>query len=177
MKKFLFFIISLLCLLLLSSGLAIASEVVVSGSISRGQSDSMAYQLGVAQVYDPWVSTEVFDLTPSLGLAGHAWAPDHGDTIWGATIPLGLRFRLVTSSSFRPYLSGTIGPTFLSDDKLDDRDLGSRVLIMSGGNLGVDFGETLQHRIEGQYRHYSTWGITSTDPGYNTYGLSYGYSF
>lgn len=177
MKKILFFICSILGLLFFSANLAVAGEVLIHGSISRGQEDSMAYQLGVTQVYDPWYSSEAFDLTPSLGITGHAWVPDHGDTIWGATIPLGLRFRMNTSAGFRPYLSGIIGPTVISDDDLDDRDLGSRALIMTGGNLGFDFGDSLQHRIEGQYRHYSTWGITSTDPGYDTYGLSYGYSF
>ena len=177
MKRFIILICIVVCLLFVSSALAHASEVVLEGNVSAGDKDSMAYQVGVRQQFDPLYENELFDLTPSLGLSGHAWVPDHGNTIWGATVPLGLRFRMFTSAGFRPYLSGAVGPTFLSDDKLDNRDLGSHVLIMSRGALGVNFGDSLQHRVEGAYTYYSTWGITNTDPGYDTWGVSYGYSF
>ena len=177
MRKFFFHICTSACFILMAAGFANASEVELEGSVARGQESSMAYQLGAKQTFDPLYSGDSFDITPSLGISGHAWVPDHGDTVWGATVPLGLRFRMFTTAGFRPYLSGAIGPSFLSESWIDDRDLGSHVLIMTRGALGANFGDTLQHRIEGQYTHHSSWGIANTDPGYDTYGVSYGYSF
>jgi len=177
MKRFIILVCIVACLLFVTSALAHAGDTVVEANVAVGQEDSIAYQVGVRQDFDPLYEGETFDLTPSLGINGHAWVPDHGDTIWGATVPLGMRFRMFTSAGFRPYLSGSIGPTFLSDDELDNRDLGSRVLIMTRGAVGVNFGDSLQHRVEGVYTHHSTWGIANTDPGYDTVGVSYGYSF
>ena len=157
--------------------MAYANDVVLEGSVAGGDEDSMAYQIGVRQHFDPFYAGDLFDITPSLGISAHAWVPDHGDTIWGATVPLGLRFRMFTTAGFRPYIAGYLGPTFLSDDHLDHKDLGSNVMIMSRGVVGVNFGDSLQHRIEGQYTNHSTWGIADTDPGYDTWGVSYGYSF
>ena len=177
MRKFFFAICLIAGVLFVTSAMAHANDVVLDANVARGDEDSMVYKVGVTQEFDPFYSGEIIDITPSLGLAAHAWVPDHGDTIWGATIPLGLRFRMFTNAGFRPYLAGSIGPTFLSDDKLDHKDLGSQVLIMTRGAVGVNFGDNLQHRIEGNYTHHSTWGITNTDPGYDSWGFSYGYSF
>lgn len=177
MRKFLYMVCLVTGLLIATSAMAYANDVTLEGSIAGGDDDSMAYQLGVRQQFDPFYSGDLFDITPSLGISAHAWVPDHGDTVWGATIPLGLRFRMFTTAGFRPYLFGAIGPTILSDDHLHYKDLGSNVLIMTKGAVGVNFGDRLQHKVEGQYTHHSTWGITDTDPGYDTWGVSYGYSF
>ena len=177
MRKLLYTICLVAGLLCASATMAYANDVVLEGSIAAGDEDSMAYQIGVRQHFDPFYSGDLFDITPSLGISAHAWVPDHGDTVWGASVPLGLNFRMVTSAGFRPYLSGYIGPTVLSDDHLDRKDLGSNVLIMTKGAVGVNFGDMLQHRVEGQYTHHSTWGISNTDPGHDTWGVSYGYSF
>lgn len=164
-------------LLICSAGVAVASSVDISGSVARGQADSMAYQLGVTQTYDPLISNEVLGLTPFIGLSGHLWVPSDGDNVWGATFAPGLTLDFFTRSNFQPYLKGAVGPTVLSKRHVDDRDLGSNVVIMTRGALGANFGDNLQHHIEGQYTHHSTWGITNHDEGYDTYGVSYGYSF
>ncbi|MBQ4132558.1 MAG: acyloxyacyl hydrolase [Desulfovibrionaceae bacterium] len=177
MRKLFYIICLTVGFLCAASSMAYANDVVLEGSVAGGDEDSMAYQIGVRQHFDPFYAGDLFDITPSLGINAHAWVPDHGDTIWGATVPLGLRFRMFTTAGFRPYIAGYLGPTFLSDDHLDHKDLGSNVMIMSRGVVGVNFGDSLQHRIEGQYTNHSTWGIADTDPGYDTWGVSYGYSF
>ena len=163
----------------LAAGMAHAATTTAGVSVGRGDSHSMAYSLQVGQTYEPWLSNEACELAPTMELGGHAWVDDkdHVDTVWGMSLAPGLRFVLFTSSSFRPYLAGSVGGAVNSDDHLDDRDLGSNVLFRTKGTVGVDFGEGNKHHVQGNYTNYSTWGISDPDDGYNTYGMSYGYSF
>lgn len=177
MKKIVLLVSTIACLLVVTSALVHANEASIDATIAAGADDSVVYQLSVKQEFDPFYEGDLFDLTPSLAISAHAWDPDNGDAVWGATIPLGLRFRMFTTAGFRPYIAGFIGPTFLSDDKIGHKDLGSDVLIMTRSTVGVSFGDTLQHRVEGSYTNHSTWGVTDTDPGYHTWGVGYGYTF
>lgn len=158
---------------------ALAATTSVGINVSRGQSDSMAYSLNITQAYEPWISTGVCELTPLAELGGHAWVDDQSgvDTVWGAYLAPGVRFSLFTDKSIRPYIEASVGGAVNSERKMDERDFGSNALFRTRGSIGIQFGEGQNHRIQGDYTHYSTWGITDTDDGYNTYGLSYGYSF
>ena len=158
-----------------------AASTSVGVNVSRGQSDTMAYSLNIAQRYEPWIASDICSLAPIAELGGHAWVPDDddhdNDTVWGGYFAPGLRFTMNTDKQVRPYLEASVGGALNSDDEIDDRDLGSNLLFRTRGSVGLNFGDDYRHRIQGDYIHYSTWGITNTNDGYNTYGLSYGYSF
>lgn len=155
---------------------AIGAHTAVEMSIAHGQSSSVAYNLGIKQTYEPWISSSLLELTPTAYLGGHVWDRS-SDTTWGATVAPGLVLNLFTTSDFTPYLAGSVGGTVISDDDFGPRDFGSHVLFMTKGAAGVQFGEGRRHRVQGEYTNYSTWGLTSKDDGYSTVGVSYGYSF
>lgn len=167
-----------IALLLFSAGAAWGGTSV-TGSVSRGESHSMAYSLGVFQTYEPWFEGTLGELTPTMELSGHLWVPDDSDddNVWGVSLAPGLKFVMFTDTSFNPYIGASIGGIAVSDRDMGSRDLGSNVLFKSKGVVGVEFGEGSRHRIQGEYTNYSTWGITTTDDGYSTWGASYGYSF
>lgn len=170
---------TVLLTVLLSASAAAAATTTAGVSIARGQSDSMAYSLHIKQQYEPWVSNELFDFSPVAELGGHAWVDDDDDvdTVWGGFLAPGVRFALNTDKALQPYLEATVGGALNSDDELDERKLGSHALFRTRGSVGVAFGEEARHRVQGDYVHYSTWGLTKNNAGYSTYGLSYGYSF
>lgn len=162
--------------MVLICGSALAAETTVGGSVARGEGSTMAYTLSVRQSYEPWLSGEMGSLQPTAELAGFAWVDDD-DTVWGGSLAPGLRFTMFTSANFQPYMEGSVGGAVISDDKFDSRDLGSNALFKTKGIVGVQFGESMRHSVQGEYTNYSTWGLTSDDDGYSTVGVSYGFSF
>lgn len=177
MKKTLL-LAALFCAVILNSP-AMAASTTVGGSIARGQNDSMAYTLSISQMYEPWINNDVCELAPLAEIGGHAWNPDDSDadTVWGGYLALGLRFSLFTNKPIRPFLEGSVGGAVNSDDNMDNRELGSHALFRSRGSVGVNFGDTYNHKLQGDVVHFSTAGLTSKNQGYTTYGISYGYSF
>jgi len=175
--KFLFSSVLLAALLTASAGIAASTTAGIG--INRGQSDSMTYALNIKQQYDPWLATEAFELAPLAEIGAHAWVSSHRnvDTLWGGFLAPGLRFTLNTDKNIQPYLEGSVGGAVNNDNTFDDRQLGSHVLLRTRGSVGVAFGDETRHRVQGDYTNYSTGGLTKKNDGYNTYGLSYGYSF
>ena len=175
--KFSLSALALLVLLPASSAFAAATSVGVD--VARGQSDSMAYSLRLAQKYQPWVENSLFELGPTAEIGGHAWVDDKDsvDTVWGAYLSPGVHFTLHTDAPVRPFISANVGGALNSEDHMDDRDFGSNLLFRTRGTVGVSFGEDYRHSIQGSYTHFSTWGIANTDDGYSTYGMSYNFSF
>lgn len=170
---------AVLLFLLSATPVAFAAATSVGLEIARGDSDSMAYSLKVAQKYAPWFSSSLFEIGPSAEIGGHAWVDNksHVDTVWGAFVAPGLYFTLFTDSSIRPFVSGSLGGAINSKDHLDERNLGSNALFRTRGSVGLSFGEEYRHTVQGNYTNYSTWGLTNKNDGYSTYGLSYSYSF
>lgn len=162
-----------------SASFAAAASTSVGIGVSRGESSSMAYSLNFLQKYEPWIDNGIFEISPTAELGGHAWVDNKSDvdTVWGAYLAPGLHLSLYTDSRIRPYLSGSVGGTVNSRDELDDHELGSHVLFRTRGSLGVTFGEDFRHRVQGDFVNHSNWGLSNTNDGYSTYGLSYGYSF
>lgn len=155
-----------------------AASTSVGLNVSRGSGDSTAFSLNLMQKYDSWLDSSLFSLTPLAEIGGHVWVPDDdGSSVWGLYLAPGLRFSLFTEANLRPYLEGSVGGALNTKKKIDNRRLGSNVLFRSRGSVGISFGDGFRHKIQGDYINYSTWGLTDNDSGYNTYGISYGYSF
>jgi len=179
MKRATLFFLSALLVALCMATAAIAASTTAGISVSRGQGDSMAYSLGIKQRYDPWISSDIFEFASLAEIGGHAWVSRYSDTdtVWGGFLAPGLRFTLHTDKDIQPYLEATVGGALNNRNKFDDRQLGSQLLLRSRGSVGVGFGEGGRHRIQGDYINYSTGGLTRKNDGFNTYGISYGFSF
>lgn len=177
MKKTL--LLAFLFLVAVMSNQAQAASTSVGINVSRGQGDSMAYTLNVAQMYESWISNGVCELAPLAEVGAHVWDPDDNDedAIWGGYLGVGLRFSLLTNNVIRPYIEGGVGGALNSERRIDGRNLGSHALFRTRGAVGVNFGEAYNHKVQGDVIHFSTYGLTHSDDGYTTYGLSYGYSF
>ncbi|MDR0339684.1 MAG: acyloxyacyl hydrolase [Desulfovibrio sp.] len=163
--------------LLVSLSPASPADTSAGINVSRGKEDSMAYSLNVMQKYESWIDNENLTLGPLAEIGAHAWVPDHDDTIFGGFLAPGLRLALNTNAQIQPYLEGSVGGALNSKRKIDRLDLGSHALFRSRGTVGLSFGDELRHRIQGDYVHYSTMGLTKENDGYDTYGVSYGYNF
>lgn len=166
-----------LCAALLCATAASAASTSAGINVSRGQDDSMAYSLNILQKYTPWVDNENIEISPLAEMGAHLWVPEHGDNVFGGYLAPGVRLALHTSAPLQPYLEGSVGGAINTEDEIEDRELGSNVLFRTRGSVGVSFGDSLRHRVQGDYVHYSTWGLTNKNDGYDTYGVSYGYSF
>jgi len=179
MKRGTFLFLLALAVTLCAASAAIAASTTLGIGISRGQEDSMAYSLNIKQRYDSWIANDAFELAPLAEIGGHAWVSSHSsvDTVYGGFLAPGLRFTLYTNKNFQPYLEATVGGALNNESKFDKRELGSYLLLRTRGSVGVAFGEEARHRVQGDYTHHSTGGITKKNDGYNTYGISYGYSF
>ena len=179
MKQATFLFLSILLVTLCAASPGNAASTTIGGSIAWGEDDSMAYALGVKQRYDPWIASEIFEIAPLAEIGGHAWVSNHTgvDTVWGGFLAPGLRFTLNTGKNFQPFLEASVGGALNSASTFDDRQLGSSVLLRTRGSVGVALGPGGQHRIQGDYTNYSTGGLTRKNDGYNTYGISYGFSF
>lgn len=165
-----------MCVVLFSASSAFAANTSVGFGAARGESSSTAYTLSVNQIYEPWFGNSVVELAPTAELAGHYWKKGSDDA-WGASLAPGLRLTLFSDGSFNPYIGASVGGVAMSESELGPRDLGSHVLFKTKGTIGVEFGETNRHRLQGEYTHYSNWGIANTDDGYGTIGGSYSFSF
>lgn len=178
MKYFTSFFCSAAFTLLFTTS-ALAAATTAGFNVSRGQSDSMTYSLSIKQQYEPWIANDLFELAPLAEIGGHAWVSDSSDvdSVWGGFLAPGLRFTLNTGKEVQPYLEASVGGELNTDDDFDDRKLGSRALFRTRGSIGLAFGEGSRHRLQGDYIHQSTAGLTDNNAGYNSYGVSYGYSF
>jgi hypothetical protein len=170
---------TVMLLLLVSATPAAAASTSVNADIARGDSNSMAYSLNLAQKYAPWFSNSAFEFGPLAEIGGHAWVDNkaHVDTVWGAHISPGVYFTLFTEAAVRPYVVLNVGGVLNSEDHMDDRNFGSHALFRNRGSVGASFGDEYRHSVQGNYTHYSTWGITKANDGYSSYGVSYSYSF
>ena len=165
----------LFCLLTFSAT-AHASNTSVTGNIGFGDDSTKTYTLSIHQQYEPWFSNSLGELKPTAELGGTYWDNTDG-SLFGAYLTPGVVFTMFTNSSIQPYLAGSVGGILLTEDHIDDRELGSNALFRTKGAVGVQFGDGMQHRIQGDYTHHSTWGLSDKDDGFSTYGVSYGYSF
>ncbi len=152
------------------------ADTSLSAGVGYGASSSMAYYLTLKHAFSPVYSSESGALTPTLELSGHVWA--HSDErVYGMTLAPGLRYDFYTDGFLRPYIGYTLGGTFVSEDRFDDRDFGGHVLILNRGTLGVGFGESIRQRLELNYSYYSNLGLSSPDDGYSVLGVGYGLDF
>ena len=165
-------------LLVCMSGTAHAAGTAVGGSAAFGDHSSSAFTVFAEQVYDPWVSGELGEIAPTAEIGASWWSIRSNKDVYGAFLAPGIRLSLFTSqSAFRPYLGGSLGGAVITERTFDQWKMGSNAVFRTKGMAGVQFGDSMQHRLQGEYTTHSTWGITTNDDAFDTYGVSYGFNF
>lgn len=155
---------------------AFAARTAVDVSAAAGDGDTTAYGLHARQTYESWFAGDVGELKPTLMAGGFAWVGED-DTVWGVDAAPGLMFSFYTDADIRPFIAAASGGALISDKKIESRELGTTFQFRSTGSVGVEFGESLSHRIQADFTHYSNLGFNHFNDGYDTYGFTYGYSF
>ena len=169
-------ILALVGFVLLYNTPASAETTSVGLGVGYGDDDIMTYNLSLTQLYQPLVSGSIADLSPTGEVAVHLWDGDR-DTSAGMSISPGLRLTLATDKEFSPYLGMSVGAALMSETEIDNRDVGSNLLLRTKGVVGIQFGEGQRHSIQGEYNYFTNMGLVSPNDGLSTYGGSYSYAF
>lgn len=154
-----------------------AYDVSLKAGVASGQSDSMAYSLDIEHQFEPFIEDTGLALSLITNIGGFVWH-NSADTVYGGAVTIGLKFSFGTYEQFRPYISGTIGPSLISENRFDNRDLGGAFQWRSKAALGFMFGAGLHHSLEINATHFSHARILGHDnDGYTAFGLAYAYTF
>ena len=168
-----------------------AADLSVNAAVSRSYESSWAYDLYLKASFEPFARFgSAWEASPQayVGLGvwhksgdyipppqerrGQNWSK-RNFSVYGA---VGLELAYA-GDSFRPYIAGFVGPSYVDEIDFLGRELGSHILIHARGNLGFGFGENFRHRLSLEYTHYSNAGTNAQNDGLDNYGLSYSFRF
>jgi lipid A 3-O-deacylase len=113
-----------------------------------------------------------YGIDVDLEFAYHHW----DDFLYGDKHGLSITPMLSYRHSFGAvtlYIEGGIGLTYIDDDILGDRMLGSRLMFEDKIGIGLVFYE--RHRLGFAYIHYSNADLGDENDGLDAIGISYGY--
>ena len=171
--------------LALAAGPAAAEDTALRAGLSYGTHSSTSFDLYLQQSFEPWLERVGYQLVPYANLGLTFWSGDKkdypkakNDRAWGLVATLGLRLEMNTWETARPYLAFNVGPTYIQDKEFLGLDMGGgHYLFNLRASLGLILGEDRRHNLSLDASHYSNCYTQSANDGYNSLGLSYGYSF
>lgn len=161
MKK----IIGLICLLF--SSMTFASDFGLSlmvPLIPKDPADLKGIRAGL--LYEPpsmqWTHWQIY----FEGSAGHWWIPSarphHSMTI----LAIAPYFRFyIARRTVSPFLEASIGPSYLSDTKIDHRDLGIHFAFQDHIAIGATLGKEQKFTLSLSAIHYSDGSISHHNSG------------
>ena len=175
MKKMFLGLIVLSCLLRVDA--AEAWENSFNMALGAGTSDSLSVDLYLRQDYEPWLRGESYTLHPFTTEGLTYWHKDSGgDDVFGILASVGLQLSYF-GDSFRPYVSVNAGPSLISEKTFVERDLGGHFIFNTRAMIGLRFGQDFRHNLSVHATHYSNAHLYDDNDGFNSVGLSYGFSF
>lgn len=81
------------------------------------------------------------------------------------------------SNGVKPFFEGAVGLHVMSDDKLGDKDFGTKFAFGDHISGGIQFGDQLKHELSLRIQHFSNAGLNDSNPGIDFGVLRYGYNF
>jgi len=175
MKKLLPGLGLMLSLILTGQAAAFDSSLNLAGGV--GNQDSATIDLYLKQTYSPWWSGERMELRPFTTQGLTYWFHNsRSEEVAGVLLSFGLQLSYA-GDYFQPYVSVNAGPSLVSERRFVDRDLGGHFLFNTRAMLGVRFGQEYRHNLGFHATHYSNAHLNDENDGFNTLGLSYGYTF
>ncbi|MDR1046063.1 MAG: acyloxyacyl hydrolase [Candidatus Adiutrix sp.] len=143
-----------------------------------GTADSFTVDLQFRQDYAPWVSGQSYALNPFTLEGLTYWRKDGGggEEVAGLLASAGLELSYF-GDYFRPYVSVNAGPSLISEKTFLGRDLGGHFVFNTRAMIGLRFGQGFRHNLGVHATHYSNAHLYDDNDGFNSLGLSYGFSF
>ncbi len=93
-------------------------------------------------------------------------ATHHEDVHMFSVLPA-LRYNLKQRGNFSPFLEVTIGPSYMSDNQLGDREQGSRFIFNDFFTIGTRWGEKQEWEFSYSWRHISNGNLSEPNPGWD----------
>lgn len=141
-------------------------------STSTGTGDGAErYTLG-GQWLKPWRETNTGALLWSLDLDGSYWIGHHDSLVQLSLVP-GLVYQ-GNNAGLKPIAYAGIGPAWISQTRLDSRELSTQFQFNSRIGVGMMTG---RHSLALEAWHLSNAGLKRPNDGLTSYGLSYRYRF
>lgn len=123
---------------------------------------------GLPWQWSPWGGMKV---TPRITLELGRFANEFEHREFGS---LGPTFRFEPERSRIPfYVDLGLSPTVIDGANYGNRNLGTSLNFTSHVGLGLRFGRNRGKRVSFRYQHISNGGISSTNPGVNSYGIDF----
>lgn len=155
---------------------ACAEDWSLNLTAAHGEESSQAYDLYLQYTFDHIYSNDTISIKPLVSSGISLWERP-GQEVWGFNLNGGLILEFSGNDKWRPFIAGTFGIAVISAENFNDLKLGQHEQFRSRGSVGINFGENFRHMLKCDITHYSNGSLSSDNSGYNTIGLSYGYTF
>lgn len=162
-----------------------AAAAVDAFDIEWGAGEESAQRLGVAARWN-WERRWFTDGAWYLGgyweaALGH-WRGDESDAGNSTITTVGVTpvFRLqphAAVNGMRPFLELGVGPHFLSDQSIGDKEFGTSLNFGSHLGIGALFGDRGQYELSYRFQHLSNAGIERPNPGINFHLVRFSYRY
>ena len=90
----------------------------------------------------------------------------HEDVHMLSVLPA-FRYTLRTRGNFSPFLEVIIGPSYMSDKRLGNREQGSYFIFNDFFTIGVRWGKEQEWEFKYSYRHMSNGAVVNPNPGWD----------
>ena len=165
------------CLVLSLASSAVAGEWGLFVGAGGGNCESVTGDVSLQHRFEPLYESSGLMLYPAVELSVHVWRHSSDEETLGGTLAGGFVLVFPREGAWRPYVSATLGGSFLSDDDFGSHDLGGIFQFRSKGALGIQFGRDYRHSIQVDAAHFSNAGFHDRNSGFNMFGCSYGFRF
>ncbi|WP_417605221.1 acyloxyacyl hydrolase [Oceanimonas baumannii] len=141
-----------------------------AGGISAGWGDGAErYGLGI-QWQKEWRTIRSGKLDITLNLDGSYWTSDDDELTQISLVP-GLVY-MWDSPGLSPLLYAGVGPAWINQTRLGERELSTQLQFNSRAGLGVMLG---RHSLALEAWHLSNAGLKQPNDGLTSWGISYRY--
>lgn len=161
---------SLLLLMLLSSPAWADWDLALGAG---GGDSAERYQLGVEwNQSSPWIRLGDGQLGYGIWFDSSYWQLDDDDLVSLSVAPV-FNYSFATSG-MRPFAFVGVGPAWIKETRLSDRELSTQFQVYSRAGLGVALA---QHSLALEGGHFSNAGIKQPNKGLSTWSVNYRYNF
>ncbi|ART78781.1 acyloxyacyl hydrolase [Oceanisphaera avium] len=131
------------------------------------------YGAHTVQIGGQWTQQWQGRLSYGVLAEAAAWHATHHDLVQLSLVPL-LQYNFMPNATWQPVLLVGVGPAWISDTQLGERDLSSAFQFSSRAGIGL---VKERHSLMVEARHLSNAGIKQPNQGISYWNLSYGYRF
>lgn len=165
MKKFLLSVFTLV----LVTGTAMADSSGYGLSFGYGEADPEIdiYRVGLKKDFPAsWFETEIGYISGYFELSYNRWEYDTDEINGIALSPVFVYYFGSKENSFRPYIEGGIGVTYIDEYRISDRNLSTNFQFENRAGAGIRIGFM---DLNFRYMHYSNASIKQPNHGLDVF--------